>query len=60
MADERKRARDAHAHEAVYSGSHGGSERVGEEEQEHHRSPLPQGERRGCYREGDATADKRE
>ena len=43
---ERKRARDPGTHEAVYSPSQGGSQGVGEE---HDRSPLPQGERRGGY-----------
>ena len=57
---ERKCARDARTHEAVYSRSHGGSQGVGEEEQEYDRPPLPQGERRDGYRKNDDAADKRE
>ena len=60
MPNEPKRSRDPHSHEALYSRSHRGSERVGEEEQEHDCSSLPQGERRGGYCKNDDAADKRQ
>jgi hypothetical protein len=58
VADERKTARDADAHEAVYSRSNGGSERVCEKEQKDDGLSFPQSEGPSDHGENDDSARK--